>query len=102
MKRLSIPSSLYFHLNRRRIIRKLQKRLKNDEEVRRHTFVSREIYENYGNKEQINIELGGERYTTKDGRMSYVSFQDIRTGYLTPIVSKIRWGIIKCFGSWLW
>ena len=69
MKRLSIPSSLYFHLNRHRATRKLQKRLKNDEEVRRHTFVSREIYENYGNKEQINYELGGERYTTKDGRM---------------------------------
>ena len=90
MKRLSIPSSWYFHLNRRRTIRKLQKRLKNDEEVRLHTFISREIYENYGNKEQINFELGGERYTTKDGKMSYVSFQDIRAGYLTPIVSKIE------------
>ena len=90
MKRLSIPSSLYFRLNRRRAIRKLQIRLKNDEEVRRHTFVSREIYENYGNKEQINFELGGKRYTTKDGRMPYVSFQDIRTEYLTPIINKIE------------
>ena len=66
----------------------LLKRLRRGQEVRRHTHLSRDIYQTYGDWEMEVYEKGG-RWTWVEGRMAMASFRDIRAANLAPVLAEI-------------
>ncbi|MBI1220643.1 MAG: methyltransferase domain-containing protein [Rhodobacteraceae bacterium] len=85
----AIPAGLFFWLKSWSQLRRLRKKLIRGKEVRRHTTVSRDIYENYGPWEQ-EMYLHGQEYTTCDGKIRLVPFTRIRAGYLAPVKTEIE------------
>lgn len=83
-----IPAGVFFWLKARSQLRRLRKRLDRGQEVRRHTTVSRDIYEDYGPWEQ-EVYLHGQEYTTCAGKIRLVPFTRIRAGYLAPVQAEV-------------
>lgn len=66
----------------------LLKRLRRGREIRRHTHLSRDIYQTYGDWEMEVYERGG-RWTWVQGRMAMATFRDIRAANLAPVIAEI-------------
>lgn len=64
------------------------KKLSRGVELRRHTHLSRDIYEEYGDWE-MRIYEQGQVFTYDHGRMGHVSLKSIRDAYLAPVEAEI-------------
>ena len=58
-------------------------------ELRRHTHLSRDIYEEYGDWE-MRIYEAGQVFTYDHGRMGHVPLKAVRDAYLAPVEAEIR------------
>jgi len=85
-----LATKLYFRNRSASIRRKLARKLKKGEELRRHTFTSLDIYEEYTDREQIAFEEGRSQLTIKDGVLQIVTDTEIRDAYLAATEKTIR------------
>ena len=58
-------------------------------EMRRHTNVSRDIYETYDDREMRIFERG-EVFTEKHGKLDFATFREIRDELLAPVIGEIE------------
>jgi ubiquinone/menaquinone biosynthesis C-methylase UbiE len=84
----AIPASVFFWVKSWSQLRRLRKKLKRGQEVRRHTTASRDDYETYDSWEQ-QMYMTGQQYTTCDGKIKLVPFTRIRAGYIAPVKQEI-------------
>lgn len=85
-----LATKLYFRNRSSSIRRKTARKLTKGEELRRHTFTSRDLYEDYTDREQVSFEAGHSSITIKDGVLQRVTEQEVRDAYLAPTEQTIR------------
>ena len=105
----AIPASVFFWVKSWSQLRRLRKKLKRGQEVRRHTTASRDDYETYDAWEQ-QMYLTGQQYTTCDGKIQLVPFTRIRAGYIAPVkaatssspwaASSLAWAFSSALARW--
>lgn len=86
----TLATRLYFRNRSASIRRKMARKFDKGQDFRRHTFVSRNLYEDYTDREQVSFADAHDSITIKDGVLQTVSSQDIRDAYLAPTEKTIR------------
>jgi len=86
--RVSSPA-LYFGYKRWALFLRALRQMRRGQDLRRHTKVSHEIYEEYDDFEMRLFETGA-RYTYRYGRMGVATFREIRQAYVEPVAAEIE------------
>ncbi len=79
---------LYYRLKILEFTASRLRKLSRGAELRRHTHLSRDIYEEYGDWE-MRIYEAGQVFTYDHGRMAYVTLKAVRDAYLAPVEAEI-------------